>query len=244
MHIAILPRSVHVREETDVTDYLWKPASGGRVPDGAVPHGYDDDASPLWVCRARVHGGVHPGKVRPGLGAAVVTSGGDELGVPGDYEVLMDRGVWGIGFGGEVPADAYPAGHEHSGDPLYVARAAVHGNNLQLGRVRRAFGAAHIGYGNREVLLHAYEVLLQPYVPVVSPAKAPPVKELMGRDELSSMVPASFTPMTPGVGTPVQPQGFTSLEPFEGTPVRAQVSPAVVDGNRVTVTVTIDLGGR
>lgn len=156
-----------------MTDYRWETASGGRIPDGAVPHGYDEDSSPLWVCRMRLHGGLHPGKVRPGLGLAGVAWDGDEIGYSGDYEVLMDRGIWAVASGGTVPDDAYQAGHEQSGEPLYVARAAVDGNNLTPGKLRRDFGAANIGYGNEEHSVHAYEVLLRPDAGGPAPQPSP-----------------------------------------------------------------------
>ncbi|GAB7039439.1 MULTISPECIES: DUF3421 domain-containing protein [Catenuloplanes] len=172
-------------------DYRWETASDGRIPEGAIPHGYDDDGSPLWVCRVRLHGGLHPGKVRPGLGLAGVAWGGDEIGVPGEYEVLMDRGIWGVAVGGHVPDDAYEAGHEHHGVPLHVARASIDGNNLQLGKVRREFGAANIGYGNEEHTVHAYEVLLRPDAPVfASPQGTAPAQP-----------PRSFTPAQPAAVT-------------------------------------------
>jgi hypothetical protein len=141
--------------------YRWEAASNGQVPAGAVPHGYEESGEPLWVCRVRMHGGVHPGKVRPGLGMAGIAWAGEEIGCP-EYEVLMDRGIWGIAAGGEVPMDAYPAGRESGGEPLYVVRAALGAGNLHLGKLRREFGAANIGYDNEEHKVHAYEVLLYP----------------------------------------------------------------------------------
>ncbi|MEE6261028.1 DM9 repeat-containing protein [Plantactinospora sonchi] len=141
--------------------YRWEPACGGRIPPGAVPHGYEADGEPLWVCRVRMYGGVHPGKVRPGFGAAQVAWNGREVSVD-EYEVLMDRGVWGIASGGAVPADALPAGREGDGEPLYVARSAVAPGTLHIGKVRSAFGAANIGYGTFEHKVFSYEVLLDP----------------------------------------------------------------------------------
>lgn len=141
--------------------YRWEPARGGWIPPGAVPHGYEANGEPLWVCRVRMHGGVHPGKVRPAFGAAQAAWGGNEVSVD-EYEVLMDRGVWGIASGGAVPADAVPAGRERDGEPLYVARAAVAPGTLHIGKVRPAFGAANIGYGNDEHKVYSYEVLLHP----------------------------------------------------------------------------------
>ncbi|MEU4160585.1 DM9 repeat-containing protein [Actinoplanes sp. NPDC026670] len=144
--------------------YRWEAARGGRIPAGAAPHGYEADGEPLWVCRVRMYGGVHPGKVRPGFGAAQATWGGKEVSID-EYEVLMDRGAWGIASGGAVPAGALPAGRESDGEPLYVARAAVAPGTLHIGKVRPAFGAANIGYGNGEHTVLSYEVLLHPSSP-------------------------------------------------------------------------------
>ena len=215
-------------------DYRWETASGGRIPDGAIPHGYDDDGSPLWVCRVPLHGGLHPGKVRPGLGMAGVAWGGEEIGVPGEYEVLMDRGIWGVAVGGVVPDDAYPAGHEHHGVPLYVARAAVEGNNLQLGKVREEFRAANIGYGNEEHTLHAYEVLLRPDAQIFStgaPLSDEP-QDLSNEPQDLSNEPHGLEPMVPRSGTP---RGHAA-------PAQATITPVSADGKRITVTVTVDLG--
>ncbi|MFE0528851.1 DM9 repeat-containing protein [Micromonospora parva] len=147
--------------------YRWETARGGSIPAGAVPHGYEADGEPLWVCRIRMRGGVHPGEVSPALGAAKTTWAGAEVRVD-EYEVLTGHGVWGIASGGAVPADALPAGHEADGEPLYVARAAVGPGALHIGKVRSAFGAANIGYGNAERTAWSYEVLLRP--PAAAPA--------------------------------------------------------------------------
>ncbi|MER7443477.1 DM9 repeat-containing protein [Micromonospora avicenniae] len=141
--------------------YHWETARSGQIPSGAVPHGYEADGEPLWACRVRMHGGVHPGKVRPGFGAAQATWNGRTVSVD-EYEVLMDRGVWGIASAGAVPANALPAGRERDGEPLYVARVAVAPGTLHIGKVRPAFGAANIGYGDDEHNVRSYEVLLHP----------------------------------------------------------------------------------
>ncbi|GIE28642.1 hypothetical protein Ait01nite_016870 [Actinoplanes italicus] len=155
-------------------EYRWETARGGRIPSGATPHGYEADGEPLWVCRVRMHGGVHPAKVRPAFGAAQASWGGDEVAVD-EYEVLLDRGVWGIASGGAVPANAFPAGRESDGEPLYVARAAVGPGTLHLGKVRPAFGGANIGYGNEEHQILSYEVLLDPSSPAPRTARRPGV---------------------------------------------------------------------
>jgi hypothetical protein len=147
--------------ENSAAGYRWETARGGRIPTGAVPHGYEEDGEPLWVCRARIHGGVHPAKVRPAFGAAQATWGGREVRVD-EYEVLMDRGIWGIASGGTVPAEALPAGRDGDGEPLYVARSAIEPGTLHIGKLRRSSGAATIGYGDDEHTAFSYEVLLHP----------------------------------------------------------------------------------
>jgi hypothetical protein len=52
----------------------WVAANGGTMPDGAVVFGREADGTPLYVARANVEGGVHPGKVRPEGRAAMIPS--------------------------------------------------------------------------------------------------------------------------------------------------------------------------
>ena len=52
------------------------PASGGAVPEGAVAWGYEANGEALFVCRAYLNGGLHPGKVRGEFGAANIPCGG------------------------------------------------------------------------------------------------------------------------------------------------------------------------
>lgn len=144
-----------------VDDYQWVPASGGAVPPGAQPHGAEQNGEALWLCRAHFAGGLHLGKVRRAFGGANIAYGGAEHLVT-DYEVLMDTGSWLPARSGGVPETGVPCGHEASGEPLYAARAQLHGAGLQIGKVRREFGAANIGYGNGEVAVGLYEVLVAP----------------------------------------------------------------------------------
>ena len=84
-------------------DYHFVFATGGTIPAGAQPNGNEANGDPLWVARSPgatdpffFHGGIHPGKVRPGFGAALIPFGGNEEPVP-DYEVLVearDLGGW------------------------------------------------------------------------------------------------------------------------------------------------------
>ena len=141
-------------------DYWWQPASYGDVPAGAVPHGYEHNGEPIYACRVETEDGVRPGQVRRRSKGAYVAWDGEEA-VHLEYEVLMNRGVWGIDNGGGVPPDAYPAGEDDEGRPLYLARAAAESGSLHLGLVRPDSGGADI-VDAEEDPVHAYEVLLRP----------------------------------------------------------------------------------
>jgi hypothetical protein len=69
---------------------IWLSSSGGQVPDGAIVCGREANGDPLFVARASVGGGVHPGKLRFALGAAHIGFGGTETPVT-DYEVLASQ---------------------------------------------------------------------------------------------------------------------------------------------------------
>ena len=143
--------------------YHWVRARNGAIPDGAVAQGREgpgNGGEALWVCRALFEGGLHPGKVRPGLGAANISWGGKEVQVH-EYEVLMEEGVWVNASSGNVPNGATAFGHEATGEGLFVARANLAGG-LHPGKVRHGFGAAYIPYGGKEVSEQSYQVLVGP----------------------------------------------------------------------------------
>lgn len=74
---------------------IWEPASNGRVPDGAVVCGFEPSGEPLYVARVAYAGGLHPGKVRLGLGGAHIGYDGQEIMVP-NYEVLVTSSFTGL----------------------------------------------------------------------------------------------------------------------------------------------------
>jgi hypothetical protein len=82
-------------KEVPVTDYevlmeagLWIAGAGGQIPDGAIVCGREADGDPLFVARATLNGGLHPGKLRFAFGAAIIGWGGQEIPVS-NYEVLV-----------------------------------------------------------------------------------------------------------------------------------------------------------
>jgi uncharacterized protein DUF3421 len=81
-------------KEVPVTDYevlieagIWIAGSNGQIPDGAVVCGREANGDPLFVARASLNGGLHPGKIRFAFGAAFIGFGGAEV-AAANYEVL------------------------------------------------------------------------------------------------------------------------------------------------------------
>jgi hypothetical protein len=156
-------------------DYHFLFATGGQIPAGAQPnpHGKEANGDPLWVARSPgatdpffFHGGIHPGKVRPGFGAASISFGENEEFVT-DYEVLMEAGIWQRGpdpiSGVTIPDGAVVCGREATGEPLFVARASLNGG-LHPGKIRFGFSGAFISFAGKAVQVNDYEVLISPVV--------------------------------------------------------------------------------
>lgn len=136
----------------------WESATNGDIPDGAIKAGHEANGTPLYLCRADYKGGVHPGKVRKEFDAANIPYGGDEVKV-NPYEVWCGPGKWVSARDGDVPDGAIKAGQEADGTPLYACRAE-HANGVHPGKVRKAFKAANIPYGGKEIKVNPYEVLV------------------------------------------------------------------------------------
>jgi hypothetical protein len=123
-----------------------------------MPAGSEADGTPLYLARAYYQDGLHIGKVRTAFGAANIPYGGQEVKVA-DYEVYVGRATWVAASGGRLPDGAVKYGEESNGEPLFAARAYIHGG-LHPGKVRLAFGAANIPYGGNEEQAENYEVLI------------------------------------------------------------------------------------
>jgi len=87
---------------------VWVKAAGGAVPFGAIKGGTDNSGSPLFIIRAPVGGGVHPGKLSPEFKMGYVPYGGREMQI-NSYEVLVyDFGGKIRGTGAAASAPAQP----------------------------------------------------------------------------------------------------------------------------------------
>lgn len=68
---------------------VWVPASNGYIPRGAWAVGYEEDGSPLFLCRATFHG-VHPGKLRREFRGCNISYAGREMTIR-NYSVYLNR---------------------------------------------------------------------------------------------------------------------------------------------------------
>jgi len=67
------------------TSFKWLSAKKGDIPKGAIEAG--KEKQPLSICRATLHGGIHPGKISKGFQGCKIGWGGKETTVF-QYEVL------------------------------------------------------------------------------------------------------------------------------------------------------------
>jgi hypothetical protein len=141
----------------------WVYEKAGSVPLDAIIGGTEPDGTRLYICRAFFNGGLHPGRVRPGLAGCDIGWGGVEHLVP-FYQVLVPR--WRSAINGNVPTGAYSYGFEAPdpgnnfiGPALYPCRAFLNGG-LHPGKVRPGFTGCYVGWGGKEISVNPYEVLI------------------------------------------------------------------------------------
>ncbi|KAJ2157825.1 hypothetical protein GGF46_004218 [Coemansia sp. RSA 552] len=143
----------------------WVNATNGSIPDNAVQGGLEKNGSPLFVARAMYKGGLHPGKAAPHIqdGGCSIGWGHKEINLA-EYQVLCgdaNKLKWVKQEGALSVQNFRPveAGHEETGEPLYIAKAMYEGSQ-QLGKC-----ASHVkkgmafAYGHKERTTDKYLVL-------------------------------------------------------------------------------------
>lgn len=97
----------------------------------------------------------------PSKNACYVPYNGLEIFKP-NFELLSGNGFQWIGSSnGHVPEGAVLAGHQRSGEPLYVGRAHFEGA-LCVGKIHTGHGCIYVPHGGRENSILHYEVLCAP----------------------------------------------------------------------------------
>jgi hypothetical protein len=146
----------------------WVQAMSGSIPLHAVQFGFEPRSErgpltvPLYVCRARYEGGLHPGKLRADHGGCNIAWGGREITVA-SYEVLVNpesiptlkmpasRGI--------VPDDAFVGGQEDDGSQLFPC-SALYQDGVYPGKVRAEYGGCIIPWDGGAVTIASYQVLI------------------------------------------------------------------------------------
>ena len=136
--------------------------SNANDPFDAIVLGTDIGGVPLHACRGTYPVGtfgVTPGETRNDWTYCDIGYGGNEEGISEPYQTLVP--AWQDDTNGNVPSNAYRWGTDEGGYPLYVCRAYLNNEGLQIGKVRPGLGACLIPYGGSEVSVSAYEVLTE-----------------------------------------------------------------------------------
>lgn len=148
----------------------WVPSAGGKQWTNEVVGGQEGSRR-LVICRADHAGGKHPGKRV--AGKCNFGYGGREIEAL-KYDVLVAGSIspqWSDTSSQMPAAGAFVSG-QYDGRPGHVCRAMYQGN-LHPGKV--VAGNCNIGYGGKEVILRAYQTLLDPnYTPPAPPMVAKP----------------------------------------------------------------------
>ncbi|PVU85299.1 hypothetical protein BB560_007076 [Smittium megazygosporum] len=145
--------------------FEWKPASNNSIPPNAVQGGVEADGRPIFVARAFYKGGLHPGKAGQHLegGGFAFGYGGKEVRLD-EYQVLCGNASqlrWVERQGSLVFDDIRPveAGHEESGEPLFIAKTLYDGGQ-QLGKAGPHLKSGmSFSYGKKEKNSDKYMVL-------------------------------------------------------------------------------------
>ncbi|XP_055845961.1 uncharacterized protein LOC129911950 [Episyrphus balteatus] len=142
-------------------DHKWISQSNGSIPNEAVAAGVDSDGDTIYIGRASLNNDLLPAKVIPNKGKAYVSHSGQEHEVS-NYDVLCGHFYdWADDSDGNVPSTAVKSGLTCDGEILYVGRG-THEGSLTVGKIHPSHGCLYIPYGDSEVKLTSYEVLVQP----------------------------------------------------------------------------------
>ncbi|OMJ10437.1 hypothetical protein AYI70_g10334 [Smittium culicis] len=145
--------------------FQWVMATDGSIPPNAVQGGVEKDGTPLFIARSFYKGGLHPGKAGPHLegGGFLIGYGGKEVKI-NEYFVLCgdaSRLRWVEQHGILDISNFRPieAGHEETGEPLFVAKTLYEGSQ-QIGKCGQHLKQGmSFSYGKKERNSSNYMVL-------------------------------------------------------------------------------------
>ena len=152
------------------TNYRWIRSKNGIVElSKMIQGGQNRNNVPLYLCRAKFNGGIHPGKLNLKRHKGChISWGGTEHEISNlnnwEYAIsetkILPNQNWQFTAGGAIPYAALQTGREANGVYLYTCRAKMNGG-MHPGKVRAEFGGCNIPYGGREYTVIEYDVLIK-----------------------------------------------------------------------------------
>lgn len=143
----------------------WEPYHGG-IPQNAFRSGYDTNQKTLYLCRAKIHGSLQPGKTWRAYGKCNIPYAGKEV-IARRFSLLRwDNSHPSAHWARQLGKKPLAIGHERGGKRLYLCRANYRGSQ-QPGKTWRGYGHCNISYAGREIVRDQYQVLTRSkvYVP-------------------------------------------------------------------------------
>lgn len=120
----------------------------GKIPGNAFQVGFDTNNKRLYLCRAKVHGSVQPGKTWRGYGKCNVPYGGREI-IANRFSLLRkERGSHPLYWGSQAGKKPWVIGRDSDGKRLFLCQANYLGSKqpvrpgVAMGTVTSAMQAA------------------------------------------------------------------------------------------------------
>jgi Protein of unknown function (DUF3421) len=131
----------------------------GEIPKDAIKGGKEGNQI-LYIGRAAHNGSLTPGKIN-GIDKSCFIPWGTVSNLKPEHEILIcSSGFnWVAARDGNVPQNAFPAGHSEQGETIFIGRV-LHEGSLVVGKVQPSHGVCYISYENKELNFHKYEVFV------------------------------------------------------------------------------------
>ena len=137
----------------------------GSLPENALIGGHEADGRPLYIARACIGGGIHPGKFGHHFDGTARIGYGMEEQVAAVFDVFVvspkERYEWVECHLNKVPQGAVVGGKEADGKELFVARDLLDGSQVPGKAAKHLIGGCMVPYGGKEVPRKTFEILVK-----------------------------------------------------------------------------------
>ncbi|CAG9581150.1 unnamed protein product [Danaus chrysippus] len=137
----------------------WVPYKGPKIPLKSFPGGKTESHEVLFIGRITYQEETTPGKVQVSHNVLYIPLEGKEVAFKDNFEILCIMS-WVKAANGHAPANSLVAGHDVTGEPIYVIRAE-HEGDLIPGKLVSSHRGAFLPWGGKEITKTEYEVLVK-----------------------------------------------------------------------------------